>query len=637
MDTKRICIVLMAFAAISGLAVCCTARSNGAKPWRAGEYSNHFLCDGQQDEAGYLYAERGTRVVSEGRQLAGEGAYVIYRIPVAPGHPVRKVGYRMNYTPFAFEVSLDGASWTEVCAANPEPGGGEPDNFELEGNSILPESIASEIASKSEVFFRFRSTRFDTGALSVISYLAYDYGGQSEPPAPPEAPADLDALYSPTQLKEDFTFLLETIQNVHPDVFAHLSSGDFRANAAEVESRLNRNMTALEFYAVAAPFVASLGDAHTSLFSRQQIMALLASEPIPPFGARDDIYVTREAIIVTKPAGAPGSLPEGTKILAIRGKSIAEINREIGQCFAAENPNRPYVAPSDFFIPLYGAVLGFSGQYELTVQEPGLPPATRTVDGVVLKELKARGTAAPGAHDAPFKKAYFSRLRTMLLTIDSFSNDAAFSEFIGEAFDEVAGQDVKHIIIDLRHNPGGKSELGDLLFARLYSGSFRQFSNATVKVSNAFLEQRGAAGLPVIGGKTPDVGETVQFELEEQDHTRNGDTFTGSVYVLIGPDTASSATSFATMVKDYGRGTLLGEESGGLASSFGDSLEFRLPHTGLSLAVSCKFFCRPSGDRSAIRLIPDPIVVPEIPDLQTGRDTVLQFALDLISQAEARE
>ena len=61
-------------------------------------------------------------------------------------------------------------------------------------------------------------------------------------------------------------------------------------------------------------------------------------------------------------------------------------------------------------------------------------------------------------------------------------------------------------------------------------------------------------------------------------HPANRDNkFTGSVYVLIGPGTFSSASDFASVIEDYDLGTLVGEETGGQRQCFGDCFGARLP------------------------------------------------------------
>ena len=63
-----------------------------------------------------------------------------------------------------------------------------------------------------------------------------------------------------------------------------------------------------------------------------------------------------------------------------------------------------------------------------------------------------------------------------------------------------------------------------------------------------------------------------------------------SVYLLISHHTFSSAGSFAWAFKEFGMGTVIGEESGGMNVSFGDIIYYKLPVSGLSCTISFKRF-----------------------------------------------
>jgi C-terminal processing protease CtpA/Prc len=79
----------------------------------------------------------------------------------------------------------------------------------------------------------------------------------------------------------------------------------------------------------------------------------------------------------------------------------------------------------------------------------------------------------------------------------------------------------------------------------------------------------------------------------------------GPVYVLVGLGTFSSGADLAAALQDYGIATIVGDETGGLASSFGDPHRAQLPNTELQLNVSYKYFVRPSGVEGMRGVIPE--------------------------------
>ena len=87
---------------------------------------------------------------------------------------------------------------------------------------------------------------------------------------------------------------------------------------------------------------------------------------------------------------------------------------------------------------------------------------------------------------------------------------------------------------------------------------------------------------------------------------------------------------FAATVKDYRLGTLVGEETGGLATCYGDIYPFDLPRTKIAVGVSHSRFVRPSGEDDGRGVVPDFEVKEDTNDRRGGVDTVLEFTKKLI-------
>jgi C-terminal processing protease CtpA/Prc len=131
------------------------------------------------------------------------------------------------------------------------------------------------------------------------------------------------------------------------------------------------------------------------------------------------------------------------------------------------------------------------------------------------------------------------------------------------------------------------------------------------------------------GFEPPDsIGQVITYTSTPKDPGENSLRFEGDIYVLINSGTYSSAVMFATTVKDYSIATLIGEESGGLATSYGDIYSFTLPNTRLSVGVSHKRFVRPSGEDDGRGVIPDHVVEGDEND---DEDEVMDYTLNLIA------
>ncbi len=99
---------------------------------------------------------------------------------------------------------------------------------------------------------------------------------------------------------------------------------------------------------------------------------------------------------------------------------------------------------------------------------------------------------------------------------------------------------------------------------------------------------------------------------------------------MVGPNTFSSASDFATVISDNKLATLVGEPIGQKPTSFGDILVFNLPETNLKISVSHKSFGRPDPAKDDDpTLYPDIEIYPTIEDLLDGKDPVFEKAMKL--------
>jgi C-terminal processing protease CtpA/Prc len=127
-------------------------------------------------------------------------------------------------------------------------------------------------------------------------------------------------------------------------------------------------------------------------------------------------------------------------------------------------------------------------------------------------------------------------------------------------------------------------------------------------------------------------GYIYRKKIKPYKHKSYEPIFEGNIYLLIGNYTFSSAADFAAVFKDFRWGTLIGEETGGLATSYGDILPFTMPYSQLNFGVSHKYFVRPAGFDDGKGVLPDYEVKQTSADLKEGIDTVLEFTKNLIKK-----
>ena len=210
-----------------------------------------------------------------------------------------------------------------------------------------------------------------------------------------------------------------------------------------------------------------------------------------------------------------------------------------------------------------------------------------------------------------------------------------FEAFVDGAFREFIAADAQDLVIDLRDNPGGDNSFSDPMIAWFADEPFRFASRFEVKAST-----RTRIVLGELAAKWPDGvsarmlekmekhkdGETFEFDIPKVTPREPG--FSGRIWALVNRHTYSNGTTVAAIIQDYGFGTVLGEETADLPTSYASSAQLTLPETGIAVTYPKAYFVRPSGDETPRGVVPDHGI--EFPVVPGDADPALDEALQLI-------
>ncbi|GJM34558.1 MAG: hypothetical protein DHS20C18_35590 [Saprospiraceae bacterium] len=184
---------------------------------------------------------------------------------------------------------------------------------------------------------------------------------------------------------------------------------------------------------------------------------------------------------------------------------------------------------------------------------------------------------------------------TYVLTINSFDfnneeKEALLQGFSG-IFKKLNSESFKNLIIDVRHNQGGRRDVAAILYSYLTDETFRQRDSSVIKTihidTTYLMSPNNVAALNKYLKKT--FGEN---QMEETDHLKDlmepqEDYFRGNIAVVIGNGTFSAGAEFALTCKQNPMIKVFGEESGGNAVKHnGDlTLQFKLPNSGIEVKI----------------------------------------------------
>lgn len=484
--------------------------------------------------------------------------------------------------------------------------------------------------------------------LALMALLAAgSLRAQTPPPAEPPA-----RLLTPAQLQEDFERLRFTLDRANPHTYRYASRVDMDALFSRVRTRLDRPMTDLAFFREIAPLVGAVRDSHTRVQLPASLQRYFASNGRTVFPL-DIRYVLGQPLVEADLRENP-SVPAGAILMSIDGRPMAEITSTL----SAQIPVDGFAARSQLqrlgrsFWYLYGTAYGPASQYHVVTRDPrNGRVATHLLEGIPPQRLAGR--EARGRSAQP-QRLEIGRDGIAVLTLDELSSEGT-GVFLRESFARISESEITDLIIDLRNCPGGNDKFNNQLLSYLVDRPFRFYTGRDFVVRSYddiryidyeisdFITDRQRSRLPPAQRDRPletmALPELLRFMLsvDEAEGTfapAREFRYGGRVYLLVGPDSASSAAEIAAIVHHLNLGTIIGDEpNGDYAGVSGGSIpELTLPHSQITVSMPLIAY------HNAVmpRLFPGRGAPPAFPvtqsleDALAGVDTVMNFTRGLI-------
>ncbi len=352
----------------------------------------------------------------------------------------------------------------------------------------------------------------------------------------------------------------------------------------------------LEYYKVMQKFCASLKDGHTNIWSFSNVIrdSTAFAPPIRTMLIEDKVLIVN----VLNDSLEKSGMKTGMEILSIDKTPVKEYAKSI----------MPYQSSStqqDLILRTYTYSL-LRGNKDQAIELE-----LRDIDGkIVTRKLPRKGYPKPKMNEPfefkilPNKVAYFA--------INEFETDKAQKKFMS-IFDTLANTNA--LILDIRRNGGGNTNYAIL----------GCLTDKPIKKNQQFVRRY----IPTYRAWGNEEGIVWQQELSMNAMPNGEKLYTKPVILLISPQTGSAAEDFAVAFDSMKRGKMIGEATGG---STGQPLMMTLPG-GLMARVCTKRDLYPDGKVFVgIGVQPDIKISPKVADIIAGRDTVLEGALEYLSQ-----
>lgn len=179
-----------------------------------------------------------------------------------------------------------------------------------------------------------------------------------------------------------------------------------------------------------------------------------------------------------------------------------------------------------------------------------------------------------------------------VFTLNECNYDKEYRDKVDKFFEEVFENNIDNIVIDLRKNSGGNSQV---MLPFLYNLDIK----SDIKLPK--VERRE-------GNQIIEIPPITVSAKEIKSRSGKKKFYDGKVFILTSNKTFSSALMWAWMFKDNNLAQIVGDIPGGAPTSFGDIKEFQTP-SGLKFTVTYKKFYRDYGEADQTydqdKLIPD--------------------------------
>ena len=425
------------------------------------------------------------------------------------------------------------------------------------------------------------------------------------------------------QVISDIDYAIKVMEETHPNLYANISKKDFYHKTDSIKKSLPEKVSNTEAYKTLGKIFSQIKDGHTGVGGNFFIQSNALWGKIPPF----KFVIKNDKLFVSKNYFYRNSIPIGSEILKINGKPIYQCLQEICQLFSYENI---HLRNATLQNPLIWGVWNDFTDFEITYKTS----TTKTIktiksSGGIISKILSIIENNSSSTNYNYKTISGN---IGFIKFNSFTNLDKFKAFLVSTFREIKNKGINNLIIDIRKNGGGNSSLGDELLQFISKTDFRMYDSCLIKISNELLTKES---LKDIDSTKRKIGTIYNDSDTSKTKLRiNPLKFNGQTYLLIGGNTFSSASDFAAAFQCYNIGKIIGTETGGLQTCFGDIYIFELPNTKIEMSVSCKKWVNACGIDNGRGVIPDYIIENSFEDDQKGIDRAMEFTINLIKKSK---
>lgn len=365
------------------------------------------------------------------------------------------------------------------------------------------------------------------------------------------AQGDYNRVMAIEEVQEDFRIFKNSIQVVHPNLYLYTSQEESDSLLSEIEKKIDRTMSPLEFFRILTPYVHYIRNAHTSIRPPQPYIDHVNSQaktlPLK-------LMYSEGNLIVTEVLSSQSKIKPGEVITKVNGMSVDSLMERLGKFTFVDGYNEHYsqYLSSQYLNTRYAYAIGLPDQYIIEYINSDGELSIESIEPIAWKQALIEKSSSKK------KKPYSFHIinDVAVLSIRSFSlNLKPFRKFLKKSFATIVKQGVKHMIIDLRDNRGGSQEATNDLLGYFINETVFPIKEKFAVVdklpdSEYFIKDNAfkyfhEEKLVNVNGKFTGVGDARTNVPPEKN------PYEGHLISLINENCASATTSFLGQIKTH--------------------------------------------------------------------------------------
>lgn len=468
---------------------------------------------------------------------------------------------------------------------------------------------------------------------------------------------------SATQLQEDYKILKQALEELHPALYKYDSKAQREKDFEALQASLSTDQSPMEAYKNITEFTAKIkcGHTYTNFWNQKKIIrdSFIKDKNKVPFTFR----IIDEEIYIYQNLSENPELKKGDKVLSINGHSSEEILNKLIPLTKTDGNNRGQklfdlqvsgvdnFEAFDIYFPLLFEV---DEAFEVEVEKYNSDEKKLfSLSSLTRKERYDILTERYGKQVETFDDYWDFKIldgQTAVLTLGTFVTwkmELKWKQFLKDAFAQLKKENIQHLVIDIRGNAGGNSDVQETLISYItdqpsQKGPFQQTLKTQVvseEIRPYLYTWRKGMKFNVKPITKPLDNGFYTFKIGgmiDKKISPSSKAYDGKVYVLAGAYNSSATFFLLNYLKQNKLATLIGQESGGnLQGITGGQIFFlNLPHSKVEVDIPLIGYYPPEA-RANEGIKPDVYVKPTVEDMVNGVDAEMEAALELIMEKES--